>query len=144
MAVTEMHEEKNTFEVDINLPGHDPRGAATALFSRSRKALIEREGGKCWLSGLGADVLGPLEAHHYPVERCFAEGLDWVRFSNDCKFGHWGPYAAAFDWSRFFEGAVQVDVPAGPDTDPYSYLKVVDPYVFVDDMTVNGRLLGKC
>src|SRR5471032_3492994 len=79
MAVTEMHEERNTFEVDINLPGHDPRGAATALFSRSRKALIEREGGKCWLSGLGADVLGPLEAHHYPVERCFAEA--WTGFA---------------------------------------------------------------
>lgn len=134
MPVTEMHEEKNTFVVDINLPGHDPRGAATPLFNRSRKALIEREGGKCWMSGLTADELGPLEAHHYPIERCFAEGIDWVRFSNDCKFGHWGPYAAAFDWNKFFDGA-----PRGDD----GKLVPVDPYLFVDDMTVNGRLLGK-
>jgi len=135
MQVTQVHEEKLTLQVDVNLPGHAPRGAATPLFIHSRKALIEREGGRCWLSGLTAEQLGaPLEAHHYPIERCFAEGIDWVRFANDCKFGHWGKYAAAFDWNRFFEGA---------QPGANGKLVPVDPYLFVDDMTVNGRLLGK-
>lgn len=26
--VTQTHEEKNTFTVDVNLPGHDPTGTA--------------------------------------------------------------------------------------------------------------------
>jgi hypothetical protein len=135
MQVTEIHEEKNTFQVDVNIPGHDARGAASALFVRTRKQLIEREAGRCWLSGLTAEQLGaPLEAHHYPIERCFAEGIDWVRFSNDAKFGHWGPYAQGFDWTKFFDGAA----PGATGC-----LVPVDPYLFVDDMTVNGRLLGK-
>jgi hypothetical protein len=126
MPVTEIHEDKLTLQVSVNIPGHDARGAASALFVRTRKALLEREGGKCWLTGLTAEQLGgPLEAHHYPIERCFAEGIDWVRFANDAKFGHWGPYASAFDWNAFFAAT------------PFN------PYVFVDDMTVNGRLLGK-
>jgi hypothetical protein len=126
MDVTQIHEEKNTFQVDVNLPGHQPRGAASPLFVRTRQKLIEREGGKCWLTGLTAEQLGaPLEAHHFPIERCFAEGIDWVRFARDCKFGHWGPYAAAFDWDAFLAAS------------PF------DPYTFVDNMLVNGRLLGK-
>ncbi len=133
-AVTQDHEQRETLDVDYNIPGHDARGAASALFTRTRKVLIEREGGKCWLSGLTAAELGPLEAHHYPIERCFAEGFDWPRFSNDCKFGLWGPHAQAFGWDAFFAGAV-------PDAS--GRLMPIDPYLFVDDMTVNGRLLGK-
>lgn len=126
MSTSENHEEVLSLSIDVNIPGHLPRGSATPLFMHTRRALLEREGGKCWLTGLTAEQLGgPLEAHHYPIERCFAEGVDWVRFSNDAKFGHWGPYAAAFDWASFFAAT------------PF------DPYAFVDDMTVNGRLLGK-
>jgi hypothetical protein len=126
MQVTEIHEEKNTLQVAVNIPGHAPRGAASPLFVRTRKQLIEREHGKCWLTGLTAEQLGaPLEAHHFPIERCFAEAIDWPRFARDCKFGHWGPYAAAFDWTTFMAAT------------PF------DPYTFVDDMLVNGRLLGK-
>lgn len=133
-TVTQDHERRETLNVDYIIPGHAARGAASALFKRSRQALIEREGGKCWLSGLTAAELGPLEAHHYPVERCFAEGVDWERFSSDCKRGHWGAHAAEFDWVAFFNGAARGE---------NGRLLPVDPYLFVDDMTVNGRLLGK-
>jgi hypothetical protein len=123
--VTEAHTEKEMLDVDVLLPGHAPR-KETALFEHSRKLLIKREGGRCFVSGMTADQLGaPLEAHHHPIERCFAEVIDWHRFSADCKAGHWGPYAQAFDWDSFLSAT------------PF------DPYRFVDDMTVNGLLLGK-
>lgn len=157
MEVTEVHEVKRTLRVDVLIPGHQPRGCASPLFERTRQALIEREGGRCWLSGLTAEELGaPLEAHHYPIERCYAEGVDWQRFARDAKAGHWGVYAQAFDWGKFFEGATTktIEVPEevipaschGPGfTIPahtISYLVPVDPYVFVDNMLFNGRLLG--
>jgi hypothetical protein len=132
--VTQDHEQRETLAVDYNIPGHEARGAASALFTRTRQLLIAREAGRCWLSGLTETELGPMEAHHFPIERCFAEGIDWPRFSNDCKFGLWGPYAQAFDWEAFFDGATR---------DEAGRLVPVDPYLFVDDMTVNGRLLGK-
>jgi hypothetical protein len=147
--VTQDHEQKETLTVDVIVPGHDARGAATPLFSRTRKLLIARDGARCWLSGMTAEESGaPLEAHHHPVERCFAEMWNWPRFAEACKAGVWGPHAAAFDWDAFFVGAVTVNVPADPadPADPvpaYSFLKVADPYLFVDDMTVNGRLLAK-
>ena len=98
--VTDDHEQKDTIAVDVIVPGHDARGSATPLFHKTRLQLIEREKGKCWLSGMTAKQAGaPLEAHHYPVERCFAERWDWTRFSKDCQAGHWGPYAKAFDWT---------------------------------------------
>jgi len=149
MSVSDNHEQKETLSVDVIIPGHNPRGAATPLFIRTRKELLVREEAECWLSGMTADdARAPLEAHHYPVERCFAEAWDWVQFSKECIAGHWGPYAQAFDWAAFFVGATTVTV-AADLSDPsspvpeYSYLKVTDPYVFVDDMTVNGRLLAK-
>ena len=116
MPVTETHEEKNTFQVDVNLPGHDPR-KATALFERSRKHLIEREGGRCWVCGCTAEESGhPLEAHHYPIERSFAEMINWSPGSQIRKdFPNFG-------WGSFDES---------------------DPYTFVDDMNVNGLLLCK-
>jgi hypothetical protein len=121
--VTQVHEEKETLTVDVLLPGHEPR-KTTALFTRTRKQLIEREGGRCFVSGMTADELGaPLEAHHHPIERCFATIIDWKAFEADCKKGIWGPHAQAFDWDSF-DGQQ-------------------DPYKFVDDMTVNGVLLGK-
>ena len=139
-AVTDDHEAKETLALDIYVPGHEARGSATPLFLRTRKELIARMRGRCWVSGMTAEESGhPLEAHHYPVERCFATAWDWPRFMKDCMAGHWGPYARAFDWATFFKGSTLV---TREDTGK-PYVQVVDPYLFVDDMTVNGRLLSK-
>ena len=114
--VAEIHEEKDTLIVDVNIPGHDPR-TATPLFKRSRKHLLERDGGRCWICNRTAEELShPLEAHHYPIERSFAEMVDWSEGSQIRKdFPNFG-------WGSFDEA---------------------DPYTFVDDMNVNGRLLCK-
>jgi hypothetical protein len=121
MSTEATHEEKLTLTVDINVPGHDER-TATPLFVRSRKLLIKREGGRCWICGRTADEAGPLEAHHYPIERCLANMIGWKLFRLQCESGMWGEHAKAFDWSTF-----------DPD----------DPYTFVDNMEVNGLLLCK-
>lgn len=111
MSTTEIHEEKNTFGVDVFIPGHEAR-ATTPLFRRSRLHLIERDKG-CYVCGCTA---APLEAHHYPIERSFAEMVDWSLGSQIRKdFPNFG-------WGSFDEA---------------------DPYTFVDDMNVNGRLLCK-
>ena len=115
MPVTETHEEKETLAVDVNLPGHEAR-VTTALFTRTRKLLIEREGGRCFVCGRTAAEAGPLEAHHHPIERSFAEMIDWSEGSLiRCDFPD-------FDWASF---------------DP------ADPYSFVDNMLHNGLLLCK-
>lgn len=138
--VTADHEEKSTLSVDVNLPGHDARGAATSLFSRTRKQLIERERGQCWLTGLTAKETGvPLEAHHWPIERCFAERVDWPRFSKQAQAGKYGPNPQAFDWVAFFVGCRTI---IAPDTGK-PFVLVRDPYEFVDNMLYNGRLLAK-
>lgn len=138
-TTTEIHELKKTVTMDYNVPAHEARGPASALFHRTRLLLIERERGRCWVSGEKAPAGHPHEAHHYPVERSFAERWDWGRFARDCVAGHWGPYAQAFDWASFFVGAITIT----PDDTGLPYLQVLDPYRFVDDMTVNGRLLSK-
>lgn len=116
MSVEQVHEERETLSVDVNIPGHDPR-KATALFERTRKVLIEREGARCWVCGRTAEESGhPLEAHHSPIERSFAEMIDWSEGSIIRKdFPN-------FDWAHFNEK---------------------DPYTFVDNMLVNGLLVCK-
>lgn len=116
MSVTEIHEEKNTFQVDVFIPGHASR-TASALFAHSRQHLIARDGGRCWVCGCTAEESGhSIEAHHYPIERSFAEMVDWSPGSQIRKdFPNFG-------WGSFDES---------------------DPYTFVDDMNVNGRLLCK-
>ena len=114
-AVTETHEEKETLIVDVDLPGHAPR-TATPLFESTRKQLIARAGGRCWICGATEAESGlPLEAHHFPVERSLATAWDWPVFIRDCQAGVWGAQAQAFDWTAF---------------DP------ADPYLFVDDQPV--------
>jgi hypothetical protein len=121
-AVTETHEEKLTLAVDVEIPGHAPRGSATPLFIRTKKILVERVGGRCFIcNGTEAEIGAPLKAHHFPVERSLATAWDWPKFIADCRAGKWGVYAQAFHWEGF---------------DPVS-----DPYKFVDDMRVNGLLL---
>ncbi len=111
MSVEQQHEEKETLTVEVNIPGHDPR-TETSLFERTRKALIERDGG-CWICGRTALESGaPLEAHHFGIERSFAEApIDWDKVKADFP---------RFDWQSF---------------DP------ANPYVFVDDMVSQGLLL---
>lgn len=122
MGVEEIHEEVETLKVDVNIPGHEPR-TTTALFTHSKKRLIDRDGGRCYVCQCTAEESGhPLEAHHHPIERSFANMIDWTLFRIDCEAGMWGPHAQAFNWDSF-----------SPD----------DPYLFVDDMMVNGMLLCK-
>lgn len=110
-AVEQTHEEKETLTVDVLLPGHAPR-TTTPLFERSKKELIGKEGGRCWICGRTESEAGPLEAHHFGIERSFAEApIDWAKVQHD--FPH-------FDWEHF---------------DPKS------PYAFVDDMSAQGLLL---
>lgn len=121
--VEQVHEERETLAVDVEIPGHAPR-TTTALFVHSKRELLAREGARCWICGCTAEETGhPLEAHHYPVERSLATAWDWPRFIRDCRAGAWGAPAQAFDWGSF---------------DP-----ATDPYAFVDDMRVNGMLLCK-
>ena len=119
--MTAAHEEKETLSVEVEIPEHADRGAPTPLFIRTKKILVERVGGRCYVcNGAEADV-GPLQAHHYPIERSLATAWDWPRFIADCRAGKWGVYCQAFHWAGF-----------NPATDPYA---------FVDDMSVNGLLL---
>ena len=120
--VTKIHELKETLNVDIYTPGHEAR-ITTPLFTKTRKQLIERESGRCWICHGTAEETGhPLEAHHHPIERSLANMIDWGLFKNDCIMGKWGANAQAFKWEDF---------------DP------ANPYSFVDDMMVNGLLLCK-
>jgi hypothetical protein len=108
--VTKAHELKETLSIDVMTPGHDPR-IATSLFVKSRKHLIERDK-CCFICGENEQESGaPLEAHHFPIERSFAEGVDWSLVKKDFPNFAWG----SFDESN--------------------------PYFFVDDMNVNGMLL---
>ncbi len=111
--VTQVHAEKETLSVEVNIPGHEAR-TTTALFRRTRQQLLERDGGRCYICQRNAKEAGhPIEAHHYPIERSLANMIDWEIVKLD--FPH-------FDWDGF---------------DPS------DPYSFVDDMLVNGMLLCK-
>lgn len=122
MTTTQIHEEKETLVVEVNIPGHEAR-TTTTLFLHSKKTLITREGWRCFICGGTAETSGhPLEAHHHPVERSLANMIDWDLFRSECQAGMWGAHAQGFDWSKF---------------DP------ADSYTFVDDMTVNGLLLCK-
>jgi hypothetical protein len=117
--MTSAHEEKETLSVDVLIPEHADR-KTTSLFRRSRLDLIERDK-VCWICGdAGKDK--PLEAHHFPIERCLAEAVDWELFATLAKAGAFGPGPQSFDWEAF---------------DP------ADPYSFVDDMLHNGLLLCK-
>lgn len=144
MAVTDTHEEKETLAVDVLLPGHEAR-VTTPLFLHSKKSLIEREGGRCFICNATAEESGhPLEAHHHPIERSLANLINWDDVAEHAKAGEFGARAAAFDWDGFFKDAETVTVPGETVLHPDKHYRVpVDPYLFVDDMTVNGLLLCK-
>ena len=142
-AVTEIHEEKETLSVDVEIPGHEPR-VTTPLFLHSKKALIAREGGCCYICGRTAEESShPLEAHHFPLERSLTNLVDWKRFRRDSEAGVYGEHPKAFDWDSFFIGAKEETVNLDPSLPAYNFIDPVDPYLFVDDQTVNGLLLCK-
>lgn len=148
MSTTEIHAEKETLSVEVNIPGHEER-TTTSLFTRSKKALLARDGARCYICNRTAEQSGhPLESHHHPIERSMANMIDWDRFAVDAKAGVYGPHAQAFDWDSFFDGATVVKVKAsksndGTITPARSYRQPVDVMLFVDDQTVNGVLLCK-
>lgn len=112
--MTAAHEEKETLSVEVEIPEHADRGAATPLFIRTKKILMERVGGRCWICNRTEEEVGaPLEAHHFGIERSFAtDQIDWEIVKKDFP---------NFDWESF---------------DPAD-----DPYKFVDDMGAQGMLL---
>lgn len=124
MPSARTHEEKETLEVDIEVPGHAPR-TTTGLFRRTKQRImavasilglnIFREKGRCWICGKTSEEAGePLEAHHLIIERSFIDSpLRWDQLRKD--FPH-------FDWENF---------------DP------TKPEMFVDDMITQGLLLCK-
>ena len=119
--VNQIHEQRDTLEVDVLIPGHEPR-KTTALFERTRKILMARGLGgenRCYVCNCTAAETGhPLEAHHFPIERSFANMID---FSPTSVLRRDFP---AFDWAGFDAAGA-------------------DPLIFVDDMTVNGLPLCK-
>lgn len=112
-TANQTHDEKETLKVDVLLPGHDDR-VTTSLFLRTKKNLAEKVGNKCFVCGRTPEEVGaPHEAHHHPIERSFAEMIDFELVKKDFP---------NFDWESF---------------DPKN------PYSFVDNMEHNGLLLCK-
>lgn len=129
--VSEQHAERETLSVEVNIPGHDPR-TVTPVFRHTRQQLIERDGGRCYISGDTAEEDGhPLEAHHYPIERSLANMIDWNLVRADAEAGELGISQAQRDAARAF------------DWDAFMSAQPFDPYTFVDNMLVNGVLLAK-
>lgn len=123
MTVEKEHEEKQTLTVDVELPGHDPR-VVTAIFRKTKRFLMKtasllgfsmhRPEGRCWICGRTPAEAGPLEAHHFGVERAFIGAeLRWDLVKEDF---------ALFGWATF---------------DPKK------PETFIDDMSAQGVLLCK-
>jgi hypothetical protein len=129
-AMTAAHVERETLQIDANIPAHDAR-VTTPIFARTRALLIAREGGRCHICGQTAEETGhPLEAHHHPIERCFAAEIDFalvyaaVRSGNILVPERQLAAMRAFDWTLLLAA-------------PSRWVE------FVDDMTVNGLLICK-
>ena len=128
-AVTQIHDEKETLLVDVNLPGHDER-ITTPLFTRTRSEMLEKIGHRCEISGCTEDEAGPVEFHHFFVERCLATAVDPERlYCWIVKLKERSEAALAWFDSQLKAG------------DSFEQIWA-DPYAFTDDMTVNG--MGIC
>ena len=64
----QIHEEKETLAIDVSLPGHEAR-VSTELFVRTRREVLEELDNRCEVSGAPAEEVGPIELHHFWVER---------------------------------------------------------------------------
>ncbi len=124
MSVTEIHDLKDTLHVEVETPGHDPRGAESELFKRTKAELYKEahpnfnpmpEAGRCFICGKTEQELSePLEAHHLGIEWSFANApILWDLVALDFP---------AFDWKNFDKSK---------------------PMDFVDDMQAQGMLLCK-
>jgi hypothetical protein len=123
MSVEEIHQEIVGGRIAVNIPGHADR-VTTPLFVHTRKQLIEREGGRCFICNRTEEESGfPLESHHWIIERCLSEVADWT-YAREAifKLEAYIKYAADFARSN----------PTLPDI-----------MTFVDDQTANGLLLCK-
>jgi hypothetical protein len=121
--VTQTHEEKETLVIDANLPGHDER-VTTPTFIQSKAKLMELEGGRSFVTGKTEDESGgPHEAHHFWIERCLANAVDWKEF---CEY------------IERMNTLIQRTL-SFCRTNP----ELSDIMLFVDDMTVNGMLIEK-
>jgi hypothetical protein len=97
-AVAGEHEQRLTLTVDIFVPDHPDR-SESPVFRRARKLLIEdNPAAKCWIDNSQCD--GGLELHHFFIEWCDADGVDWDRVR---------ALYPDFDWSTFKEPADFVD-----------------------------------
>jgi len=128
--VNQVHEEKETLVIDCNLPGHEDR-ITTELFTRTRKEYLEKFGDKCQVSDEPSSECGPIELHHFWVERCTANAVDperlhkWIRIVLERAQS-----ADAWFESQLSQGK--------------SYDEIwSDPYAFTDSMAVNGIGLSK-
>jgi hypothetical protein len=122
--MTDEHEQKDTLQVDVDIPAHDKR-VTTALFTKTKRLLmhaatalgfnIKRPQARCWICGKTEQELGqPLEAHHFGIERAYIDAkILWDVVALDFPI---------FDWAKFD--------PAKPET-------------FVDNMSAQGVLLCK-
>jgi hypothetical protein len=118
--ITVDHEERLTISEDFISPGHAQRGNATPLFERTRKELLARKDGRCFICNCTSAETGhPLEAHHSPVEHELANMMDWT------ESGFLRKDFPDFDWANF---------------DAQS---PIDPMLFVDNMLFNGIALCK-
>lgn len=70
MEVNQVHEDKDTLSVAVNIPGHDPR-VETPEYRRGRAEELLRDP-TCVVCGSSED----LETHHCFVERCMTNMVD--------------------------------------------------------------------
>lgn len=122
--MTDKHEQKDTLQVDVDIPAHDKR-VTTAIFRKTKRMLMKvadsmgfdfkRAAGVCWICGKTEAELGqPLEAHHFGIERAYIDApMRWDVVARDFPI---------FNWKTF---------------DP------AKPEEFVDNMVAQGVLLCK-
>lgn len=145
MDVTQTHEEVETLTVDVELPGHAPR-TETPTYSRTHKQRVAVDD-RCWVCRRTAAESGhPLETHHHPIERSLAEMIDFELVQADCQAGEYGDAARQFDWEDFWNGSTTQTYTVTWEDSTVEQVTIrvpADPYKFVDNMLVNGRVLCK-
>jgi hypothetical protein len=123
-TTTPAHIDKSTLTVAFYDPEHAQR-ITTPLFTRTRDEVLAKEP-VCFMCGQPASVVGSLELHHNCVERMFAEIIDWNLIKDAALAGEVGwtedqrKLNKEFDWDSFMNSV------------PF------DPYVWVDNMHLNG------
>jgi len=94
---TERHEVKESYEVDVWYPGHEPR-KTSSTFRHTVKHLIKELDTPCWLCGSKVDR----ECHHFYIEWAYSNAIDWDKVKADHP---------TFDWASFKDAEDFVDSP---------------------------------